>query len=74
MEVRERERGTNSDDSIAQLVFQIIHYPKVWLGDFRTWTTAGTIVSLLVIFAIQWLEHMAVDKRRLIDITSRKLA
>jgi ATP-binding cassette subfamily C (CFTR/MRP) protein 1 len=44
-------------DFAAQLAIQIINYPKIWYGDFRVWTTALTIVSLGVIFAIQWLEH-----------------
>jgi ATP-binding cassette, subfamily C (CFTR/MRP), member 1 len=41
----------------AQLAFQIINYPDVWPGDFRFLTTVLTIVSLGVIFWIQWLEH-----------------
>ncbi|KAK1756041.1 P-loop containing nucleoside triphosphate hydrolase protein [Echria macrotheca] len=44
-------------DIATQLAFQIISYRDVWLGDFRVWTTAATILSLLVIFTIQWLEH-----------------
>lgn len=40
-----------------QLVIQIINYPDIWFGDFRVWTTALTIVSLAVVFAIQWVEH-----------------
>ncbi|TEA16194.1 Metal resistance protein YCF1 [Colletotrichum sidae] len=40
-----------------QLGFQIINYPGIWFGDFRFWTTAITIVSLGVVFAIQWIEH-----------------
>lgn len=40
-----------------QLAFQIISYRDIWYGDFRVYTTVGTIVSLFVIFAIQWLEH-----------------
>ncbi|KAL2753621.1 hypothetical protein ACRALDRAFT_1051871 [Sodiomyces alcalophilus JCM 7366] len=44
-------------DFAVQLVIQIINYPKIWYGDFRVWTTVGTIVALGVIFAIQWLEH-----------------
>jgi ATP-binding cassette subfamily C (CFTR/MRP) protein 1 len=41
----------------AQLVFQILNYPDVWAGDFRFWTSVLTILSLGVIFSIQWLEH-----------------
>ncbi|KAG8166171.1 hypothetical protein KVR01_004723 [Diaporthe batatas] len=44
-------------DFVVQLVIQIISYPRIWFGDFRVWTTALTIVSLAVIFSIQWLEH-----------------
>ena len=40
-----------------QLAFQVINYPDVWAGDFRFWTSVLTIVSLTVIFSIQWLEH-----------------
>ncbi|KAJ9154783.1 Metal resistance protein YCF1 [Pleurostoma richardsiae] len=44
-------------DVAVQLVIQIINYPGIWFGDFRVWTTAATIISLFVIFTIQWLEH-----------------
>lgn len=44
-------------DVIAQLVIQIINYPGIWFGDFRVWTTTLTILSMFVVFAIQWLEH-----------------
>ncbi|KAG7051310.1 ABC transporter transmembrane region [Colletotrichum scovillei] len=44
-------------DVTVQLALQIVSYPDVWFGDFRFWTTAATILSLGVIFAIQWLEH-----------------
>ncbi|EKD20282.1 uncharacterized protein L3040_007291 [Drepanopeziza brunnea f. sp. 'multigermtubi'] len=40
-----------------QLVFQILNYPNVWAGDFRFWTSVLTVLSLGVIFTIQWLEH-----------------
>ncbi|RDW84670.1 putative multidrug resistance protein [Coleophoma cylindrospora] len=42
---------------LVQLVFQIINYPDVWAGDFRFWTSFLTVISLGVIFSIQWLEH-----------------
>jgi ATP-binding cassette subfamily C (CFTR/MRP) protein 1 len=42
---------------VAQLIFQIINYSNVWAGDFRFWTSVLTIISLGVIFWIQWLEH-----------------
>lgn len=38
-------------------MIQIINYPTIWFGDFRVWATALTILSLGVIFTIQWLEH-----------------
>ncbi len=41
----------------VQLAIQIVNYPSIWFGDFRVWTTALTIVSLGVVFAIQWVEH-----------------
>ncbi|KAH7349425.1 metal resistance protein YCF1 [Plectosphaerella cucumerina] len=44
-------------DFIVQLVIQIINYPNIWFGDFRVWTTAATVISLAIIFAVQWLEH-----------------
>lgn len=44
-------------DFAAQFVLQIIHYPAIWFGDFRVWTTILTIASLGVVFTIQWLEH-----------------
>ncbi|KAK0621526.1 P-loop containing nucleoside triphosphate hydrolase protein [Bombardia bombarda] len=44
-------------DVTVQLAIQIINFPHIWFGDFRVWTTALTILSLIAIFAIQWLEH-----------------
>ncbi|OLN93990.1 Metal resistance protein YCF1-like protein 1 [Colletotrichum chlorophyti] len=44
-------------DAVVQLVIQIMNYPGIWFGDFRFWTTAATILSLGVVFAIQWIEH-----------------
>ncbi|KAL8420183.1 hypothetical protein RB594_003095 [Gaeumannomyces avenae] len=45
-------------DFIAQLVFQFLSYgTNVAFGDFRVWTTTLTILSLFVVFTIQWLEH-----------------
>ncbi|KAM4068082.1 ABC transporter transmembrane domain-containing protein [Hirsutella rhossiliensis] len=41
----------------VQLAFQIVSYPRIWYGDFRTWTSVLAILSLLVIFSIQWIEH-----------------
>lgn len=42
---------------MAQLTIQIIHYPTIWFGDFRVWSTFLTILALGVIFSVQWLEH-----------------
>src|SRR4051812_29211642 len=44
-------------DIAAQLGIQIANYGDIWFKDFRVWTTAATILSLFVIFTIQWLEH-----------------
>jgi len=44
-------------DVTVQLAIQIISYRGIWFGDFRFWTTAATILSLGVVFAIQWIEH-----------------
>ncbi|PHH87585.1 hypothetical protein CDD83_8663 [Cordyceps sp. RAO-2017] len=40
-----------------QLAVQVVSYPGIWYGDFRAWTSVLTILSLLVVFAIQWVEH-----------------
>lgn len=42
---------------IAQLVLQGLAYADSSLHDFRFWTTCLTLVSLLVIGTVQWLEH-----------------
>jgi ATP-binding cassette, subfamily C (CFTR/MRP), member 1 len=42
---------------VAQLTLQTLSYGSLWAGDFRTWTSIGTIISLCVVFAIQWTEH-----------------
>ncbi|KAL7626400.1 ATP-binding cassette glutathione S-conjugate transporter ycf1 [Parahypoxylon ruwenzoriense] len=44
-------------DVAVQLVIQILNFPGIWHGDFRVLTTVFTLVSLGVIFAVQWLEH-----------------
>jgi len=43
--------------TVAQLIIQILNYRDIWAGDFRFWTSVLTILSLGVIFTIQWLEH-----------------
>ncbi|KAH8815635.1 P-loop containing nucleoside triphosphate hydrolase protein [Xylogone sp. PMI_703] len=42
---------------IIQLIQQMINYSHVWFADFRFWTTLVTLVSLGIVFSIQWLEH-----------------
>ncbi|KAI9706829.1 MAG: hypothetical protein M1820_004800 [Bogoriella megaspora] len=42
---------------IAQAVLQIQYFGKIATGDFRFWTTILTIISLCVIFALQYVEH-----------------
>lgn len=43
--------------TVAQLVAQIISLPGIWFGDIRAWTTILTILSLVLVFSIQWVEH-----------------
>ena len=44
-------------DKVLQAAFQIEYYKDIWAGDFRFWSTIITIVSLLVVFYIQYIEH-----------------
>lgn len=44
-------------DTAVQLIIQILNFPGVWFGDFRFLTTLLTLLSLGVIFTVQWLEH-----------------
>ncbi|KAH6604283.1 cadmium factor [Trichoderma cornu-damae] len=41
----------------VQFAFQIVSYGSIWYRDFRAWTSVALILSLFVIFTIQWLEH-----------------
>ncbi|KAI9838425.1 MAG: hypothetical protein M1838_004608 [Thelocarpon superellum] len=43
--------------TVVQAALQIEHYPHVWAGDFRFWTSILTLVSLAVVFCVQYLEH-----------------
>ncbi|KAB8349645.1 hypothetical protein FH972_023664 [Carpinus fangiana] len=43
--------------SVAQAGLQVTYYPDIWFGDFRFWTTIINIISLAVIFDVQYLEH-----------------
>ncbi|KAF2142975.1 uncharacterized protein K452DRAFT_225985 [Aplosporella prunicola CBS 121167] len=40
-----------------QAALQIEYYPHVWAGDFRFWSTVVTILSLGVVFYVQYIEH-----------------
>jgi len=42
---------------VAQAALQIHRFPDVWFGDFRFWTTVVNLVSLGMIFYVQYLEH-----------------
>jgi hypothetical protein len=44
-------------DIAVQLVIQILNFPDIWYGDFRFITTLVTLLSLGVVFTVQWLEH-----------------
>ncbi|RYO99624.1 hypothetical protein DL764_006765 [Monosporascus ibericus] len=44
-------------DIVVQLAVQISNFPGVWYGDFRFLTTFLTLLSLGVVFSIQWFEH-----------------
>ncbi|KAI0010304.1 P-loop containing nucleoside triphosphate hydrolase protein [Xylariaceae sp. FL0662B] len=44
-------------DIVVQLAIQIVFFRGIWYGDFRVLTTLLTLVSLGIVFAIQWLEH-----------------
>ncbi|KAF1957365.1 hypothetical protein CC80DRAFT_42988 [Byssothecium circinans] len=40
-----------------QAALQIEYYKGIWAGDFRFWTSIVTILSLAVIFFVQYTEH-----------------
>lgn len=40
-----------------QAALQIEYFGHIWAGDFRFWTTIVTILSLCVIFYVQYTEH-----------------
>jgi ATP-binding cassette, subfamily C (CFTR/MRP), member 1 len=42
---------------ITQAALQVAYYKGVWAGDFRFWSTIITIISLSVIFQVQYVEH-----------------
>ena len=41
----------------VQAILQIVALPGIWFGDFRFWTTIITIISLVVIGSVQYVEH-----------------
>lgn len=43
--------------TLVQAVLQIEALPHVWFGDFRFWTTIATLISLVTIGTVQYLEH-----------------
>ncbi|KYG44268.1 hypothetical protein M433DRAFT_312776 [Acidomyces richmondensis BFW] len=42
---------------VAQIALQIVSFPALWFGDFRFWTTVINLISLAVVFYIQYIEH-----------------
>lgn len=40
-----------------QAALQVEYYRNIWFGDFRFWTTIINIVSVAVIFYVQYIEH-----------------
>ena len=40
-----------------QAGFQVQALPTIWFGDFRFWTSIVTLISLLVILVVQYIEH-----------------
>lgn len=43
--------------TVFQATLQVEYYKDVWFEDFRFWTTILTVVSLLVISSVQYVEH-----------------
>lgn len=43
--------------TVVQAVLQVVALPHIWFGDFRFWTTIATLISLIIIGTIQYLEH-----------------
>jgi len=42
---------------VTQIALQIVRFPSLWFGDFRFWTTVINLVSLAVVFYVQYIEH-----------------
>ncbi|KAI9729959.1 MAG: hypothetical protein M1834_006157 [Cirrosporium novae-zelandiae] len=49
--------GALTVTTIFQAALQIQALPGIWQGDFRFWTSALTVLSLAVIFTVQYYEH-----------------
>lgn len=49
--------GALAATTIAQAILQVIALPGIWYGDFRFWTSILTLISLGVVFSVQYLEH-----------------
>lgn len=43
--------------TVLQMMFETVNWPHLWLDDLRLWTFVLVIASLLVISAVQCLEH-----------------
>ena len=43
--------------TVLQAALQIELFPRIWIGDFRFWTTIINLASLVMIFYIQYIEH-----------------
>ena len=44
-------------DVAVQAALQVTQFPGIWFGDFRFWTTVVNLVSIAVIFYVQYVEH-----------------
>ena len=43
--------------TIGQAALQVVALPEIWFGDFRFWTTIVTLISLVIVGTVQYLEH-----------------
>lgn len=44
-------------DVAVQAALQVEQFAGIWLGDFRFWTTVINLISIAVVFYVQYLEH-----------------
>jgi len=49
--------GAIAATTAAQAGLQVVQLSGIWFGDIRFWTTILSLVSLGVVFYVQWLEH-----------------